>query len=471
MPTLSFPPGFLWGTATSAYQIEGAIDADGRGESIWDRFAATPGRIEDGSDGAVACDHYHRWAEDVSLMRGLGMNAYRFSIAWPRVLPNGRGAPNPAGLDFYDRLVDGLLEAGLAPMVTLYHWDLPQALQDRGGWGDRDTASAFVDYAHVVSMRLGDRVRRWTTHNEPWCVATLGHEQGVHAPGLRDPVLALRVAHHLLLSHGWAVPALRQNAPGAEVGIVLIASPAEPATRSEGDRDAVRHFDGYFNRWWLDPLFRGEYPADAIRDRVRAGQVASAELPFVQPGDLAAIAAPLDFLGVNYYSRTVLSCEEGPMGEPAPRAVQMAPRSALTDMGWEVFPEGLEQVLRRLHADYRIPRFYVTENGAAFTDPPDDEGRVHDVRRRAFLAGHLRALHRAIAAGVPVAGYFHWSLLDNFEWGHGYTKHFGLVRVDPVTQRRVLKDSAQFYRAVALANAIGDDVPAIRAAPSAAATP
>jgi len=457
--TLPFPSGFLWGAATSAFQVEGAAREGGRGESIWDRFAATPGAIEDGRDAAVACDHFHRWPEDVALMKALGLNAYRFSIAWPRVQPLGRGAVNLAGLDFYDRLVDGLLEAGLAPNVTLDHWDLPQALQDRGGWGSRDTVAAFVDYAHAVSMRLGDRVRQWATHNEPWCLATLGHEQGCHAPGLKDPALALRVAHHLLLSHGQAVPVLRRNAPGAEVGIVLIHSQVEPETDGAADRDAARWWDGAFNRWYLDPLFRGEYPADAVADRVRLGHLPAGDLPFVRPGDLAAISAPLDFLGVNYYSRNVLSGLPGPGGEKPPRSVRMAPPEALTEMGWEVWPQGLEELLLRLHRDYRPARIYITENGAAFAEAPGADGVVHDGRRIGFLAGHLRALARAIAAGVPVAGYYHWSLLDNFEWAYGYTKRFGLVHVDPVTQRRTPKDSAQFYRAVATANAVPDVAP------------
>jgi beta-glucosidase len=454
MSSLSFPPGFLWGVATSAFQVEGAASADGRGESIWDRFAATAGAIEDGRDATVACDHYHRWPEDVALMRDMGLNAYRFSVAWPRVQPLGRGAINDAGLDFYERLVDGLLEAGLSPMATLYHWDLPQALQERGGWGSRDTAAAFVDYAHAVSQRLGDRVRQWVTHNEPWCIAALGHEFGVHAPGQRDAALSLRVAHHLLLSHGWAVPVLRHNSPASEVGIVLIASHPEPHTPSPADRDAARAFDGSFNRWYLDPLFRGEYPADAREDRMRQGHLTAGPLPFVQQGDMAAIATRLDFLGLNYYSRTVLSGTPGPAGEPPPRAVAMAPREQLTDMGWEVWPQGLEELLLRIHRDYQPPRIYITENGAAYADAPDGEGRIHDVRRRDFIAGHLRALRRAIAAGVPVAGYFHWSLLDNFEWAHGYTRRFGLVHVDFATQRRTLKDSARYFSAVAVANAV-----------------
>jgi beta-glucosidase len=457
MSSRPFPPGFLWGVATSAFQIEGG--AAGRSESIWDRFAARPGAIADGSDGRVACDHFHRWAEDVALMRDLGLNAYRFSISWPRVLPHGRGAPSAAGLDFYERLVDGLLEAGLAPMATLYHWDLPQELQERGGWGARDTAAAFLEYAHAASMRLGDRVRQWVTINEPWCVASLGHEQGVHAPGLRDPALSLRVAHHLLLAHGWAVPALRLNAPAAEVGIVAILSPGEPEAPTAADREAVRDYDGFFHRWYLDPVFRGEYPADAVQDRVRRGHLPGGDLPFVEPGDLRAIAAPVDFLGVNYYSRNVLSGVPGPGGEAPPRSVPAATPGELTDMGWEVCPRGLEAALLRVHHDYRPRRLYVTENGAAYADAPAGDGRVHDPRRVAYLAGHLAALHRAIAAGVPVGGYYHWTLLDNFEWSFGFTKQFGLVHLDRVTQRRTPKDSAKYYRAVATANAIPDGAP------------
>ncbi len=454
MTTCQFPPGFVWGAATSAYQIEGGHDQDGRGESIWDRFAATPGRIADGSDGRVACDHYHRWREDLGLLGALGLTGYRFSIAWPRVLPRGRGASNQAGLDFYDRLVDGLLAAGIAPFVTLYHWDLPQALQDEGGWGARATVDAFVHYADLVSARLGDRVRHWTTHNEPWCIATLGHEQADHAPGLRDPALALRAAHHLLLAHGLAVPVIRANAPGADVGIVLILTPPEPATASEADRDASRWFDGFFNRWYLDPLYRGAYPADAIADRVARGHLPDGELPFVQPGDLARIAVATDFLGVNYYSRAVVRSEPAAEAGGPPRPIQVVPDGPCTDMGWEVWPTGLHDLLLRVHREYRPGRIYITENGAAYTDPPDVDGRIVDTRRIAYLRAHLLAVHRALAAGVPVAGYFHWSLLDNFEWGHGYSQRFGLVDVDFTTQRRTPRASAHFYRDVARANAI-----------------
>jgi beta-glucosidase len=452
MDELRFPDGFLWGAATSAQQIEGGHGLDGRSESIWDRFAATPGRIADGSDARVACDHYRRWREDVGLMKWLGLNAYRFSVAWPRVVPGGRGAVNPAGLDFYDALVDGLLAAGIRPFVTLYHWDLPQVLQERGGWGARETVDAFVEYADAVTARLGDRVRDWTTHNEPWCVATLGHEHGVHAPGHRDPAEALRVGHHLLLSHGRAVEVVRRNAPGAEVGIVLMLSPAEPATDSRVDLDAARRYDGALNRWYLDPVLRGRYPEDAVADRVRRGHLASPELPFVRDGDLAVIAAPLDFLGVNYYSRTVVRGDAA--GEPV--AVRMVPESELTDMGWEVHPAGLHALLLRLEREYRPRKLLVTENGAAYTDPADADGRVADARRVAYLHGHLAAAARAIAAGVPLAGYFTWSLLDNFEWGHGYAMRFGLFDVDFASQRRRARDSAHWYRRVVAANAVDE---------------
>jgi len=458
MSRVVFPESFVWGVATSAFQIEGGAAADGRGESIWDRFAATPGKVSDGSDGRVACDHYHRYADDVALMQRLGVRAYRFSVAWPRVLPEGRGTPNARGLDFYDRLVDALLAAGIAPFVTLYHWDLPQALQEAGGWPERGTAEAFIPYADAVTRRLGDRVARWITHNEPWCIATLGHEEGHHAPGLREPALALRAAHHVLLSHGWAVDVIRRNAPGAQAGIVLNLVPTEPLNPSEAaDVDATRWFDGTFNRWYLDPLFRGAYPADAVADRVARGHLGSAELPFVRAGDLAAISCATDFLGVNYYNRNVM---RGPTrAGGAPEAVPMAPASQLTDMGWEVWPRGLRDLLLRLRRDYAPPAIFITENGAAYADGPGADGRVRDPRRVAYLRGHLAAVHEALTAGVPVAGYFHWSLLDNFEWAHGYTKRFGLVWVDYPTQRRVLKDSAEWYREVITSRSLPADEP------------
>ena len=452
MPRHPLPDDFLWGAATSSHQIEGAVHEDGRGESIWARFAATPGRIEDGSDARVACDHFHRWRDDIQQMKSLGIKAYRFSIAWSRVMPSGRGPINEAGLDFYDRLVDGLIAAGIQPFVTLYHWDLPQALQDEGGWAERSTALAFAEYADVVSRRLTHRVRHWTTHNEPWCIATLGHEEGHHAPGHRDPAETLRVAHHLLLSHGWAAARVRQNIPDAEVGIVLNLTPAMPATPSPADQDAARWFDGFFNRWYLDPLFRGRYPEDAIRDRMARGHLAGIDLPFVQEGDMAVIATPLDYLGINYYSRVVMRAD----ASGRPEAVPMVPTEELTEMGWEVYPAGLHDLLVRIHREYQPPKIYITENGAAFDDRADAEGLIHDTRRIDFLRGHLLAAQRAIASGVPLRGYFAWSLLDNFEWAHGFTKRFGLLHVDYDTQVRTWKNSAFWYRDVVAANAVDD---------------
>ena len=449
---MSFPEVFLWGAATSAHQIEGALREDGRGESIWDRFATEPGRILDGSDASLACDHYHRWREDIDLLRWLGVGAYRFSVAWSRVLPVGRGAVNEAGLDFYEAIVDELLAHGIRPMVTLYHWDLPQALQDRGGWAARDTGAAFAEYADVVARRLGDRVGHWVTHNEPWCIATLGHESGEHAPGHRDPAEALQVAHHVLLSHGWASEVLRRQVPDAEVGIALNLVPAYAASDSEADRDAAREFDGFFNRWYLDPLFRGSYPEDAIEDRVRRGHLANASLPFVQPGDLEVIRSPLDFLGINYYSREV--SKAGPDGRPVSAAT--APKEARTDMGWEVFPRALHDLLVRVDRDYAPRSIHITENGAAYGDGPDAARRIADPRRIEYLRGHLAAVRSAIEEGVPVEGYFAWSLLDNFEWAFGYDRRFGLFWVDYETQERLPKDSAFWYRDVVAGSALDE---------------
>jgi beta-glucosidase len=453
-----FPDGFLWGVATSAYQIEGAIHEGGRSESIWDRFASTPGAIRDGSDGSIACDHYHRWPEDLMLMRQLGVQAYRFSIAWPRVLPYGRGKVNVAGLDFYDALVDGLLEAGIRPFVTLNHWDLPQRLQDQGGWSERGTAEAFVAYTEAVSMRLGDRVREWATHNEPWCVATLGHEQGVHAPGHRDPIEVLRVAHHLLLSHGWAVPALRRNCPGARVGVALNLVPAYPASPSTPDRDATRRFDASANRWYLDPIFRGAYPPDAVDDLARAGHLPRGEMPWVHAGDLSAIAAPLDYLGINYYSRAIVRSDEVPEAINEPRTVPEPTDDERTAMNWEIYPDGLHDLLVRIHREYSPVAIYITENGAAFESGPGTgvDDPAADGRRIDFLRAHLQAGLRAIADGVPLAGFFLWTLIDNFEWQHGYTKRFGVVGLDRSTQQRIPKNSAFWYRDTIAANAIDD---------------
>jgi len=447
-----FPEGFLWGVATSAQQIEGAYEEGGRGESIWDRYAKTPGNIADGSDPFTACDHYHRWRDDIELMKWLGLGAYRFSISWPRILPTGHGTPNGAGLDFYDRLVDGLLEAGIKPFITLNHWDIPQALQDAGGWPERDMTSAFVEYTDAVTRRLGDRVFSWATHNEPWCVAVQGYEEAGHAPGRRNVAEMLRTAHHLLLSHGMAVPVIRENAPRSEVGIVLNLAPGWPATAAPRDLEAARIHDGLFNRWYLDPLFKGAYPADTIADRVIFRQLESEELPFVEDGDMKTINAPIDYLGVNYYGRSVVR-----MGSnERPEGVCPVPPEELTDMGWEVFPEGLTGLLQRLTADYAPPAMYITESGAAFPDVVDVDGRIHDAKRLAFLRDHMVAASEAIEAGVPLKGYFVWSLMDNFEWQHGYKMRFGLYRVDYDSQKRTPKDSAHWYRGVATTNAVDD---------------
>lgn len=444
MSVRRFPDGFLWGASTSAAQIEGSVDADGRARSIWDTFSDTPGRIADGSTPAVACDHYRRWVDDVELMKTLGLTAYRFSIAWPRVLPEGTGAVNDKGLDFYDQLVDGLLDAGIQPFATLYHWDLPQVVQDRGGWAARDTVDAFVAYADAVSARLGDRVTSWTTHNEPWCIAHLGHHDGEHAPGTKDPLVGLTVAHHVLLSHGAAVPVIRANAPTAEVGIVLNLVPGECTEDSPAGRNVVRSFDGFFNRWYLDPLYRGCYPADVIEDRVQQGDLPSARLPFLRDGDLEVISTPTDFLGLNYYTRAVF--DVGSHGEPV--AVETGTPEERNDMGWEDHPPGLLRTLVRLHEDYAVGRIYVTENGGAWPDAPDAEGRIRDHRKIRYLHGHLHAAMDAIDKGVPLHGYFGWSLLDNWEWAHGYPMRFGFHWVDYETQERIVKDSGLWYRDV-----------------------
>jgi beta-glucosidase len=427
-----FPPEFVWGAATAAYQIEGAATEDGRGESIWDRFSATPGKVRNGDTGAVACDFYHRYPEDLALAASLGLDAFRFSIAWPRIVPEGRGRVNAKGLDFYDRLVDEILARGLEPYATLYHWDLPQALEDAGGWPERATAEAFVDYVDAVARRLGDRVGSWITHNEPFVASWLGYGWGRHAPGRTSEVDAIAAAHHLLLSHGWATEALRRAAPGARVGITLDISHVDPASDNEADLAAAHEVDGLHNRWFLDPVFRGSYPADLL-ERFR---------PPVRDGDLAAIAARLDFLGVNNYSRSLV--QANPDGGEPLRVRDAAGR--FTDMGWEVYPEGLYRLLVRIRDDYAPPAIYVTENGAAYTDLLDHEGQVRDHERKAFLAEYVAAVGRAVADGVPVAGYFVWSLLDNFEWSHGYAKRFGIVYVDYPTLRRIPKLSAHWYR-------------------------
>ena len=429
----AFPPDFVWGAATSAFQIEGGADEGGRGESIWDRFTATPGKVVNGDDGRVACDSYHRYRDDVRLLRGLGLSGYRFSIAWPRVLPDGRGRINTAGLDFYDALVDELLANDIEPFVTLYHWDLPQTLEDRGGWPARETVDAFVEYTEVVAARLGDRVRHWITLNEPWVIAWLGYGIGQHAPGRKSDADAVAAAHHVLVAHGRAVEVLRRDAAGARVGITLDLVPMQPATSAQADTRAAREEDTLRNRWFLDPVLRGEYPAEA---RERLGL-----LPHGAADDMGLISAPLDFLGVNYYTRQLL--QAGP-NNGRPRVVQRE-GAERTGMGWEVYPEGLYELLVRLRSEYDVPPLYITENGAAFPDERRN-GLVDDSQRMSYLERHLDAVSRALADGVPVEGYFVWSLLDNFEWSLGYSERFGIVYVDLNTLERVPKASYAWYR-------------------------
>ncbi len=435
----------MWGAATAAYQIEGAVHEDGRGESIWDRFSTVAGNVRNGDNGAVACDTYHRYPEDVQLMRELGLDAFRFSIAWPRVVPDGRGKPNAAGLDFYDRLVDELLANGIEPYATLYHWDLPQALEDRGGWPARDTVGAYADYVEVVAGRLGDRVRTWITQNEPWVISWLGYGLGQHAPGRRSEPDALAAAHHVLLSHGRAADILRRDAPGSRVGITIDLVDIQPLTDSEVDVAAAREQDGSRNRWFLDPVLRGEYPADMVEHY-------AASLPSIADGDMETIATPLDFMGVNYYTRSVVAAD------PKTRAPVTVPLLGVerTAMGWEVYPDGLYSLLVRLAEDYEVPRLYITENGAACADARRHDGSVHDPERIAYLEGHIEAVGRAIEEGVPVDGYFVWSLLDNFEWGHGYTQRFGLVYIDYPTLERVPKQSYYWYRDLIAAHRAAD---------------
>jgi beta-glucosidase len=447
MAKQEFPKDFIWGVATSSYQIEGAWDEDGKGESIWDRFSHTPGNISDGSNGDLACDHYHRWRDDIDLMKSLGVQAYRFSIAWPRILPAGRGKVNQAGLDFYSHLVDGLLEKDILPFPTLYHWDMPQVLQDEGGWPARSTAEAFVEYADAVTRKLGDRVRHFATLNEPFVSAVLGYQTGEHAPGHTDLDEALAAAHHLLLAHGWAIPEMRRNAPDAAMGIVLNMNTEAAASPSPADRKAAWLADGFNNRWYGDPIAGRGYPRDVVEHLGHP-------MDFVQPGDMEAIAVPLDLVGLNYYTRNIHRSKEIPESENEPQTVFRNPNP--TEMGWEFYPEGLLEFLARMYYHYRFPAIYVTENGAAYPDELGPNGQVDDQQRIAYLKAHFEQAALAIAAGVPLRGYFPWSFMDNFEWAYGYTKRFGMVYVDYKTQERTLKASAHWYRRVIQANAVVD---------------
>jgi beta-glucosidase len=438
-----FPRDFLWGTATASYQIEGGVTEEGRGASIWDSFCAIPGRIFNSQNGDVACDHYHRYQEDVGLMKELGLKAYRFSIAWPRVFPEGKGRPNRAGVDFYNRLIDELVRNEVDPMATLYHWDLPQALQDNGGWANRDTMDRFVDYADFSFRSFGDRVKKWVTHNEPWVAAYAGNFLGRHAPGLKDLSLAVQVSHHLILSHARVVERYKSvKDPKGEIGISLNLYPTYPATNAEGDREAAALVDEYHNRWFLDPILKGRYPEGLLRlFRQKLGS------PIVMPGDMDSIAAnPCDFVGINYYFRKVIRKSEN---HPILGFEEVKPEtSRYTEMNWEIFPEGLYVLLMDIKDRYNNPRIYITENGAAFKDEMREGDLVRDPDRIDYLKGHIEQVHRAMRDGVRVLGYYVWSFMDNFEWAFGYSKRFGLFRVEYGTQKRTWKQSARWYKDV-----------------------
>ncbi|MEA2000873.1 MAG: GH1 family beta-glucosidase [Actinomycetota bacterium] len=440
----TFPDGFSWGVATSAYQIEGGRFQQGKGESIWDRFADT-GRMTDSGD--VACDHFHRWRGDIALMAELGVTSYRFSTSWTRIVPDGVGKVNQAGLDFYSQLVDEMLAKGITPWLTLYHWDLPQDLQDSGGWLNRDTVDAFARYADVVSEALGDRVKNWITQNEPWVSAHLGHGIGMFAPGIADFASALLAGHHLLLSHGRAVPYIRANSADARVGIALDCRPSRPGSADQADIVANRIHDGFRNRWFLDPVFGRGYPNDTIKVVEDRAIFDGPALPYVRSGDIEEIAAPIDFLGLNYYSSVAIYAgdEDGddavlPMGPDQPEGY--------TEMGWEITPEALTRYLEYLNTEYSPNEIVITENGASYSDGVDADGSVHDQRRIDYLASHIRATADALDSGVPVRGYFVWSLLDNLEWVAGFSQRFGIVWVDHATGERIPKDSYRWFQRV-----------------------
>jgi beta-glucosidase len=435
-----FPDDFLWGAATASYQIEGAWNEDGKGESIWDHFSHTPGKIADGSTGNVACDHYHRHEEDIALMRGLGLKAYRFSVSWPRILPAGRGVVNPRGLNFYDRLVDALCAANIEPFLTLYHWDLPQTLQDEGGWENRDVCHAFADYAALMVKKLGDRVKYWTTLNEPGVVAFDGNLAGEHAPGNQDRRIAYQVAHNLMVAHGLAAQAIRAANPNVDVGIVLNLWMADPATDSPEDISAANLAFERGETLFLDALFKGYYPPVVY-------ELVGNDMPEIRDGDMALAAQQLDFLGINYYTRNLVSASGN---------IDPVPNSEYTEMGWEVCAPALRRLLNKINNDYKLPPIYITENGASFPDAVSADGKVHDPRRLDYLKNHLIQTRLAMQDGVDVRGYFVWSLLDNFEWGHGYTKRFGIVRVDYETQQRIVKDSGEWYAEVIRKNEVTD---------------
>ena len=442
---LKFPDNFLWGTATCSYQIEGAVKEDGRGESIWDVFSHTPGKTLNGDTGDVACDHYHRWQDDIKIMQSLGYPNYRFSLGWPRILPNGRGKINQPGLDFYSRLIDGLLEAGITPMATLYHWDLPIALEN--AWLNREVVDAFAEYTEVVARHLGDRVKYWFTINEPWCASHLSYTYGEHAPGMKDRLKGILAAHHLLLAHGVAVKEIRKTVPDAQIGIVLNMSPVHNDPDAPVSEDRIRFIDGELIRWFADPIYGRGYPQDMLEDYVGMGVLDSTTPDFIKPGDMDLMAQETDLLGINYYTRMLVSANsEGIHNEE--RDVPQ------TDMGWELYPQGLYELLERINREYHPKQLMVTENGASYADGPDNNGKVHDQRRIDYLQNHIQMVWDAIQAGIPVTAYLQWSLMDNFEWARGYSQRFGAIHVDYETQKRTIKDSAYWFSDVIKRNGL-----------------
>ncbi len=441
MTHYKFPTSFLWGAATASYQIEGAWNEDGKGESIWDRFSHTPGKVFEGHTGDVACDHYHRYPDDIALMRRLGLKAYRFSVSWPRILPAGKGPLNPAGLDFYDRLVDALCAANMEPFITLHHWDYPQALYESGSWTNRDNLGYFADFAALVVKRLGDRIQKWTTFNEPGVIAWDGYVSGEHAPGEQDVAKARQVIHNLMVAHGMAAQAIRGANPNLEVGIVLSQWMVDAAGDDPASiQNANRAWNGGETAF-LHPIFKGYYHPEMVE---QSGGL----LPDVKPGDMALIAQKLDFLGINSYSRSLFDAQG---------RVEQVPGSEYTDMGWEVCAPALRRLLNKINADYELPPIYITENGAAFKDEITPDGKIHDARRLDYLKNHFIQTRLAMQDGVDVRGYFVWSLLDNFEWGWGYSKRFGIIRVDYETQQRAIKDSGEWYSRVIASNTVSDE--------------
>ena len=451
----TFPRDFKWGTATSSYQIEGAPTAGGKGPSVWDTFSHIEGKIKNGDTGDMACDHYHLWRDDIGLLKKLGVNAYRFSISWPRIFPTGKeNEPNQIGLDFYSRLVDALLENQITPFITLNHWDIPQGLENIGGWTERNIVHDFVKYSYHVSKHLGDRVRNWITHNEPWCVSYLGYIEGHKPPGLINKwSKSLATAHHLLLSHGMAIPEIRNNSKQSEIGITLNLNTAIPASGSTYDEDACRFFDGQFNRLYLNPLYNNEYPDDVFEYLKTKNLISESDLNFIKQGDLNIISTKTDFLGVNYYSRAVIRNEEIEEKNNLPLNVDMGPK---TDFGWEIYPPGIYDLLMKLKNEYKVQNIYITENGCSYGDGPNSEGKINDTRRIEYYHSHLTELKRAIEDGAPCNGYFAWSLMDNFEWAQGFSQRFGLIWVDFETLERIPKESYYWYKKYISANGLDD---------------